>query len=281
MNTPTDFSTATLIWSQSTPTQPGYYWYWDGKEGNAPTPFQIVDLRQAPAGWWADMLTPKKPNSVSVETPLPATATATATLLSSPDMPGISSEILCTALIEVCRHQLTYEGVRTNAWLVNDVLLTAQQWLFAEIRTYFEDNTDLLVDGRAFNSKTMMDRLRDEQLISERCAAVMNQHEGNFQFSEVIRINPEIIWGESEPRPMSWLTKPFDCMGLRVVESRANRNTKGRRSSLPLLMALLPDQATRPSQVHSAQGLPGFHGVLATYPELAWPELSQAARSTH
>jgi|GEM_PF-6497191 len=256
MNTPANPTVPT--WSQQAPTTPGHYWYWDGKEGNTPTPFPLGDTQQAPVGWWSAMLPPKPP---------------------APYI-GAQTEVLRTALVDVCRQKLIYEGIETNAWLVDGVLLAIQRLLFEEIRAYFQETTAPLVDVRVLSSKTLMDTLMYEQFISVRCAAVLHQHDGSFDFSEVVRIDPAIVWKEGEPRPAAWIVQPINSLGLGVIENRAKPNAKDRQGSLPSLMALLRDQSTPFSQSHPTPDLQGIHTVLATYPELAWPELPQATKDS-
>ncbi|KPY52676.1 hypothetical protein [Pseudomonas amygdali] len=231
MNTPTDFSTATLVWSQSTPTQPGYYWFWNGTEGMSPQPFALTDVRQAPSGWWLEMTTPPAPLSAPKQV-----------------QGSLSIELLREALALAVRHTIENDPPEARkAWLTEHHVWALYPALYRDLaRALIDLDPSLQVP----NQNDLIRQLAQSHLIA-RPRAVAVRETGSTSFSHLnlaVEIAPEHVWGDGEQRPPLWyetfadgpaLKQVADLMGLPPIPEDQPRLALG---------SLLPKPQSQPDQ---------------------------------
>jgi len=195
-------------------------------------------------------------------------------------IPSIATAEWIEAIQHFCRHERVYDGSAANAWLLDDCLLIPHAALILGVIEYVLNSREDIPYGR-LRPRGVAQRLEQEGLISHRCAAVLHWQARGYRFSTVVRINPDQIWPEKQSRPEAFVTGPVDALELGVIEILAHPHARRQRPSPVRLATLVRASITIPAEpAHPIASPPALHAVLATYPELAYPEWFAVARSS-
>ncbi|WP_061290026.1 hypothetical protein [Azotobacter vinelandii] len=275
MNTPLPILTPST-WSQSQPTEAGWYWYWNGLAGQ-PTLVRVENetsgLGNLVSGWWA--------NAASPELPVPAARTESVEKLQDSD---ISDDLMLEAVRTAVRTKLDFCSPWATAWLTPEKLFVTQFSLAWEVARFLSER---LGKERPYGQpvETVAHWMRARGLTRSAMSCVLHL-KGTFwpqyTFSIAEEINPDLMWDEHEARPSPWFIHQVDDKGLRYfpgLENRPDLDAMDLRLGLPQTSLLLRVQAINRGPREGASDPVIPYVVLATYPEETSHAHPPAARS--
>ncbi len=200
MNTPIELTPIAPTWSQTTPSLPGHYWFWNGKQGMPAQLFTLDDVRQAPSGWWLEATTPPAPQSAVEQV-----------------AGSFSVELLREALALAVRHTIENDPLETRkAWLTEHHVWALYPALYRDITRAL---SDLDPSSQVPDMNDLIRQLAQSSLIA-RPRAVAVRETGSTSFSHLnlaIEIAPEHVWSDGERRPPLWYETFADGPALKQV----------------------------------------------------------------
>ncbi|SFY07847.1 hypothetical protein [Azotobacter vinelandii] len=263
-------------WSQSRPTQAGWYWYWNGLAGQ-PTLVRVEDetsgLGNLVSGWWA--------NATSPELPVPAARTESVEKLQDSD---ISDDLMLEAIGTAVRTKLDFCSPWATAWLTPEKLFVTQFSLAWEVARFLSRRLGKECPYGQIE-QTVGHWMRARGLTKSAMSCVLHLKgifRPQYTFSIAEEINPDLLWDAREARPTPWFIHRVEDKYLRYfprLENQPAMDATGLLESIPTISLLLREPFINPGPQEKPQDPEARYVVLATYPEPTAPAPHPGASS--